>query len=601
MFNKYNKLIVKGSFNLKKFFNFVNVSFKAKFTMVSVISTLVVAIVVTSISYFSDMNFLMNKFTTDSTNTVKAWSKDLAKDDIFSLMESKDANSEISKNLVDHFDRLAKYQPAVAQGYIFGTELKNGTDTSLVSGPTFLMEDFKKSNLNIGDMYTQPDLMAKAIQKMKETKSLVSTDPYKDAFGTWITVLKPIMNTQGEVVAFYGVDFDAKPYIDGKHHEMVIISSIVIGLLIVVSVIQYFIMSRAFRSIQDMMIGIEEVSSGNYSVKLKETKGEFGQLAVKFNAMVETVGKLLNSVKSASNETTAHANTLYSSVEESGKTMEQITNEITDMSSRFKTQTEATNEVLVSLQELAVGVDSVARNSTDVSELSVKTEEQAKIGNESVNKVKEQMTYISSSTKNSEDSIFALKLRSDEISKIVQLITDVADQTNLLALNAAIEAARAGEQGKGFAVVADEVRKLAEQSRGSAKQIEELISGIQIETEKAVESIQNEAKFVDEGVKLVEETGKVFSEILNSAGKVAVRVQEVSAATQQIAAGNQEVTATFEQLSAISNRNNETVEAISENIQEQEATFKAIIQSAKDMNQVVESLDSVVSTLKADR
>jgi methyl-accepting chemotaxis protein len=170
-----------------------------------------------------------------------------------------------------------------------------------------------------------------------------------------------------------------------------------------------------------------------------------------------------------------------------------------------------------------------------------------------------------------------------------------------LALNAAIEAARAGEQGKGFSVVADEVRKLAEQSRGSAKQIEELISGIQIETEKAVESIQNEAKFVDEGVKLVEETGKVFSEILNSAGKVAVRVQEVSAATQQIAAGNQEITATFEQLSAISNRNNKTVGVISENIQEQRVTVKAIIQSAKDMNQVVEGLDSIVSTLKADR
>lgn len=569
--------------------------------MVSVISTLVVAIVVASISYFSDMNFLMNKLATDSTNTVKAWSKDLSEDDILTLMESKDENSEISKNLVDHFDRLAKYQPAVAQGYIFGTELKNGTDTSVISGPTFLMEDFKKSNINIGDMYTQPDIIAEAIQKMKETKSLVSSEPYTDDFGTWITVLKPIMNSQGEVAAYYGVDFEAKSYIDGKHHEMVVISSIVIGLLIVVSVIQYFITNRAFRPIQDMMMGIEKVSYGNYSVKLKETKGEFGQLAVKFNAMVETVGKLLNSVKSASNETTAHANTLYSSVEESGKTMEQITNEITDMSSRLKTQTEATNEVLLSLQELAVGVDSVARNSTDVSELSVKTEGQAKMGNESVNKVKEQMTYISSSTKHSEESIFALKLRSDEISKIVQLITDVADQTNLLALNAAIEAARAGEQGKGFAVVADEVRKLAEQSRGSAKQIEELISGIQIETEKAVESIQNEAKFVDEGVKLVEETGKVFSEILNSAGKVAVRVQEVSAATQQIAAGNQEITATFEQLSAISNRNNETVGVISENIQEQEGTIKAIIQSAKDMNQVVESLDSIVSTLKADR
>ena len=566
--------------------------------MVTVVSTLVVAIIVTSISYFSDMNFLMSKLATDSTKTVQAWSEDVATDEVLSLMERKNANGEVSKKFVEHFDDLAKYQPAVAQGYIFGTELKNGTDTSVVSGPTFLMEEFKKSNLNIGDMYTQPDNIAKAIQKMKDTKKLVVSDTYTDDFGTWLTVLKPILNQQGEVVAYYGVDFDAKSYIDGKKHEMIVIIGILIGLLIVISVIQYLILNRAFRPINDMMKGIEKVSNGNYSFRLRETKDEFGQLAVKFNIMVETVGKLLTSVKSASSQTTQYANTLYYSVEESGRTIEYITNEITDMSSRFNTQNESTNEVLRSLQELAIGVDSVARNTTDVSELSVKTEEQAKNGNASVNKVKEQMTRISSSTKISEESISALKVRSDEISKIVQLITDVANQTNLLALNAAIEAARAGEQGKGFAVVADEVRKLAEQSRGSAKQIEELISRIQIETEKAVESIQNEAQFVDEGVKLVEETGKVFSEILNSAGEVAVRLQEVSAATEQIAAGNQEVTSTFEQLSTISNRNNETVETIKENIQEQEASFKAIIKSAEDMNEVVENLDSIVSTLK---
>lgn len=566
--------------------------------MVSVISTLLVGIVVTGITYFLDMNYLMNKLTTDSANTVKAWSKDLDEDDILSLMDSKDANSEISKNLIDHFDRLAQYQPAVAQGYIFGTELKNGTDTSIVSGPSFLMEDFKNSDMSIGDMYTQPDIIAEAIEKMKETKKMTSSEPYTDDFGTWITVLKPIMNQQDEIVAYYGVDFEAKSYISGKNHEMLMIISILIGLLIVVSFIQYFIINRAFRPIQDMMVGIEKVSKGDYSINLQETKDEFGQLAVKFNAMVENIGKLLHSVKSASSETTEHALTLYSSVEESGKTIKQIANEITEMSSRFNTQNQSTNEVLSSLQELAGGVDSVARNSTDVNELSVQTEELAKIGNTSVNKVKEQMAYISSSTKISEESILALKIRSDEISKIVQLITDVADQTNLLALNAAIEAARAGEQGKGFAVVADEVRKLAEQSGGSAKQIEELISGIQIETEKAVEAIQNEANYVNEGVKLVEETGKVFSEILNSTGKVAVRVQEVSAATQQIAAGNQQVTSTFEQLSAISNRNNETVETISENIQEQEASFKAIIESAKEMNQVVDNLDQVVSSLK---
>lgn len=562
------------------------------------VSTLVVAIIVTCISYFSDMNFLMDKLASDSTKTVQAWSKDITTEDVEEAMKTKDINNPTVKKLIGHFDNLGNYQPQVAQGYIFGTELKNGTDTRIVASPTFIMNELKKANLGIGDMYTQPDNIVKVVKQLKQTKKLVVSEPYSDDMGTWITVAKPIINGQGEVIAYYGVDFDAKSYIDGKRHEMVVIVGILIGLLIVVSAIQYFVLNRSFRPISDMMNGVEKVSSGDYSVKLKETDGEFGQLAVKFNLMVETVGNLLNSIKSASKQTTQYANELYSSVEESGATIEHITNEITDMSSRFNTQNEATNDMLRSLQELAIGVDSVASNTTDVSDLSVKTQEQAMNGNVSVNTVKEQMERISNSTKNSEEIISALKVRSDEISKIVQLITDIADQTNLLSLNAAIEAARAGEQGKGFAVVADEVRKLAEQSRGSAKQIEELITRIQIETEKAVVSIQGEAKYVNEGVKLVEETEKIFSEIVHSTGEVALRLQEVSAATEQMAAGNQEVTSTFEHLSAISNQNNETVETITQNIQEQQVSFEAIIKSTENMNRVVENLDSIVSRLK---
>lgn len=593
------KILGKEVQQMKINFNFNKTSAKTKFTLLSVISTLIVAVIVTSISYFTDMNFLVNKIATDSTKTLQAWYKDISAKDVEEVMQTKDPNSATAKKLIAHFDRLSKYQPQVAQGYLFGTELKNGTDTSVIAAPSFLMKELKKSNLSVGDMYTQPDNIVKVVQKLKQTKQIVVSDTYSDAYGTWITVAKPIFDEQGNVIAYYGMDFDAKGYIVGKHQEMVKIIGILIVLLIIVAIIEYIVVNKAFRPIEAMKNGITKVSGGDYSVKLKEGKDEFGQLAVKFNDMIKTIGKLLASVKSASSETAQYADSLYASVEASGTVIEQVTNKVTVMASRINTQTESTNEVLRSLQELSAGVDSVARNTTDVSQMSVETEQRAKHGNESVNSVKEQMEKISNSTKNTEKIISALKVRSDEISQIVQLITDIAGQTNLLSLNAAIEAARAGEHGKGFAVVADEVRKLADQSRTSAKQIEELILRIQDETDKAVASIKAESTYVVQGVELVEESGRIFSEILNSTGEVAIRLQEVSAATEQMAAGNQEVASTFEQLSSIANQNNETIEAITQSIQEQQASFESIISSAEDMNKVSKNLDEIVSSLKA--
>ncbi|MBU8881308.1 hypothetical protein BGM26_20530 [Bacillus sp. FJAT-29790] len=572
-------------------------SLKVKNILFACINTVLVGVILTAVSYYMDLNFILKQLASDSTKTVEAWSSDVSTDEVLEVLETKDPNSETAKKLQQHFNDLSKYQPQVAQGYLFGAELENGTDTRIISGPDFIMEFIEEAGLGIGDFYTQPDLVVNLIEKMKETKVMVVSETYTDDVGTWLTVAKPYFNSQGEVVAYYGVDFDAKSYVDGKKHLLLVISIILIGILILVSAIQYFFVTRSFKPIEELVAGIEKVTRGNYDITLKEHKGDLGVVVSKFNEMLSKINSLLNSVKSASEETASHSKSLYNTVEIAGENMNEVTNDVNAMAERFRMQTESTKELLTSLQELSLGIGSVTKNTADVNELSVATEEKAKRGNESINKVKQQMQLIAQSSQSSEQVITNLKTRSNKVNDIVNLITDIADQTNLLALNASIEAARAGEQGKGFAVVANEVKKLAEQSRLSAEDIAHVILEIQNEIEETVHSIKDGTHYIDEGVNLVHVAGESFSDIVTATQEVAMRISEVSAATEEMSAENQEVTATFEQLTMLSNQNNDTAEAISRNINNQQNSFDDIIRSTESMNRVVTNLDDIVTTL----
>jgi methyl-accepting chemotaxis protein len=574
-------------------------SVKMKNILFSCITTALVGIVIAGVSYYMNMSLVLNQLASESEATVEAWYKDVEQADVEKLMQNNDRDSKVGKSLEEHFNNLSQYQPQVAQGYIFGTELDNGTDTSVVSGPTVLLDALEEGNLAIGDLYTQPDNIVKVIEEMKETKKTVASKPYTDDFGTWVTVVKPYIDSNGEVYAYYGVDFNAKPYIDGQHKFMYIIISILVIVLLLVSYLQYLSVTKTFRPIQDLVRGIEEATNGNFDVTLHETKDELGLVVAKFNTMTKNISGLLSSIKGASAETSDNSRYLAESVRNTSDNMHQLVEEVINMSERFETQTKSTTEVLRSIEELSAVVETVASNTSNVSELAMDMENIALKGNNSLSLVQEQMALINGSTKSSEQHISTLKQRSEEISGIVELITSIADQTNLLALNAAIEAARAGEHGKGFAVVAEEVRKLAEQSKTSAEQIHGLITHIQKETDEAFVSINNGSTYVNEGVKVVEETEKVFSDILAATQEVTSKIQEVSSASEEMAAENHEITVTFEQLSDLSNQNYETTEKITNNINSQQKSIESIVAITNDMSNVVDNLDKVVSVLKS--
>ena len=172
------------------------------------------------------------------------------------------------------------------------------------------------------------------------------------------------------------------------------------------------------------------------------------------------------------------------------------------MNERVTLQSTSITESVTSLEDISSGVTTIAGNTMDLSEISLQMKDQSERGNHNVEQVIEQMNTINDSVKNSADIIEKLQNRSNEIGQIVQVITEIASQTNLLSLNASIEAARAGENRRGFAVVANEVKKLSEQSRQSADQITELIRHIQGEMTLAVQAIGEGEQSVALGIEL---------------------------------------------------------------------------------------------------
>lgn len=570
-------------------------SFFTKTLLLACVNILLIGTVLITSSYMLQKSILIEQLRGQITAITHEWANEIDPKVVSQAVSQKSYEGEAQTTLQARFDLINKYNPNIAQAYIFGTELTEGNQTSIVAMPTNLVEAFSAENIVVGDMYEQPKAMADAVAKLLKTGKPTFTSFYSDSFGTWTSILYPITDEQGKIFAFFAADVNASAVPEGLHKLLINGISIMTVFLILIFIFQYFMTRRTLNPIKELVRGIGEVSDGNLNVKLKTGSDDLGMVNQKFNEMVQRINDAMVQVQRTSYAVTNSAKNLHEISEKNSKNTTLINTSIQEITNGITYQEQASVDSARAMSELSTVIQTIADNSSKVAEEAYDMEKKSIEGNTIVKQVITQMELIQTFVSQSTNAMKSLDSRSQEIENIVSIIRGISSQTNLLALNAAIEAARVGEHGKGFAVVAGEVRKLAEQSDRSVSQISELTKEIQEEIQIAVRAFEQGTIEVREGLLISDATGQLLSEILKATQNVTYQIQEVSSSTEQLSAGTQELTATSENLSESVGVTALNSSRIVQSVEEQRETVNVIVHSSTDLTALSEELQKLLS------
>lgn len=329
--------------------------------------------------------------------------------------------------------------------------------------------------------------------------------------------------------------------------------------------------------------------------KLKMRDDDFGQLAKKYEVMLESVRAAFEKVVYSSEQLAAMSEQFTASSNETKQAAAQISNAILDVSRETDNQTAIVREAIGHVGMITKEVKRVAGNIQQVNELVTNTLEISNNGAKTIKQSENNMDQINQYTTHSKNIVVDLHGKSTQIENFSSFITSIADQTNLLALNAAIESARAGEAGKGFAVVADEVRKLAEESSKAANQISQLILEIKNDISKAMDSMNSGYNAVQEGNNLTENAGRAFQNILDAVYSVSNQSNETSEISKQVEGVTTELSQSIEQILALYEKLTANAEEVAAATEEQTAVVDEMTSGAANLSVIAEDLRAEIN------
>ncbi len=414
--------------------------------------------------------------------------------------------------------------------------------------------------------------------------------PYNWVIGTgnYLDDINKVVNTKEK---------EMREELKSKLFLLIVISILSLAIAIIIGLV---ISKRLSNPIVEMANSVKSLADGDLRIDRLDisSKDEIGELALGFNTMADNLRDLVKRVMSSSGQLSSASEQLAVGAEQLAKAASSVASSISEVTTGTEKQIVAVDEVSQVVENMNSVVNTIISEVKEATDVSKQTAVTAQKESEEIDRTILQMAKIEEATNNAAGLVDNLGSRSREIGQIVDTISGIAEQTNLLALNAAIEAARAGEQGKGFAVVADEVRKLAEQSQEAAKQIADLIRQIQFDTDQAVKAMNEGTNEVRVGTASVNEAGKTFKQIAELINDVSIKVNNSAEEMIQTATANQRIASAVLEVDEISREIAAQTQSVNAAVEEQTASSEEIASSSHLLMKNAEEMQGLLTKFR---
>ena len=374
---------------------------------------------------------------------------------------------------------------------------------------------------------------------------------------------------------------------------------VVIAALLILGVFLVIIIRSITKPLKQISDAAVVMSSGDLrtTVTIKK-KDEIGVLSRSFNKMSGMLSSIIKQIHEQSSVISASSEELSATLAENRKASEQIALAMNNVQDGFEQQSNKLTKSFKSLQKVSNNIHSISDNTVKVTASAQNAVNAAEVGHDIVVSTQQQMSNIEGTFNRLSSDIGTVNTYANEINEIVNVITSIADQTNLLALNASIEAARAGEHGKGFAVVAEEVRKLAEQTNNSSIQVKEIITAIQRESSKSVESMKDSLGEVSKGLEMFAQTETNFLQVQQFIESITEQLVEIQDRAHLIARDSDFVVGDIQVVEEISAKSQALLQSVATSTEAQLCSIEEISATAEALEAIVDDLLTEVSVFK---
>lgn len=495
-------------------------------------------------------------------------------------------------------EELNQYRLKTGAKFVYTMDVKDGKEYVLIDGaPSVSSEASDIMEETIGD--------PKELENVYKGQNAVSEITHDKEYGTYLSAFAPIQY-EGKIIGVLGVDIDVKDIeeIKGNVANNIFKYSLIInGIVMAVSLlfISYYVKNK-MRPLKKLVEASDEIAKGDM-IKATETMGEINLktndevkvLADSFEEMLHSNKKMVSGLKQTTEILNEISDELVEKMDYMNKSNEKINLAIGNVDDATTTQIILTDETLKGIESNSEGMQEIAETINDVNEYTIAAKDNAHDSHEKMSILIKQIDEIDENMESSNELVLKVSEQIDEINNMADLITEIANQTNLIALNASIEATRGGESAKGFMVVADEVKRLAEGSNKTAQLIRERLESFKENVGKTAKQVELSYEKTKLGKELSKEVEDNFEKIVTSIDSVTNSIQNIAITTDNQSAFSEEISTSFSDFIEITKGTSELTKESKEEIKKQNDSVEEIVKMSKELNEISEKMKEAIN------